>query len=172
MCRMRAVSTVTLVRATRADSELLTNLLELYIHDLSEAFEVEISEDGRFGYPALPLYWSDPENRFAFVVKAADRTVGFILVTVGSPMSPAPHVYDIAEFFILRAYRRGGVGKRAAILLWNRFRGRWIVRAAEDNPAAVSFWRKTIADYSGGKAAETQRHDGRRAWRVFSFESS
>src|SRR2546427_27506 len=50
--------------ATLADATLLSNLLELYIHDLSEAFpSIELNPDGRFGYDKLALYWSEPEWR-------------------------------------------------------------------------------------------------------------
>jgi hypothetical protein len=42
---------VTLDAATEADAELLSNLLELYIHDLSGVFpSVELGANGRFGY--------------------------------------------------------------------------------------------------------------------------
>ena len=48
---------VTLDSATAADLPLLSNLLELYIHDLSFSFpDIEIGPDGRFGYSRLPLY--------------------------------------------------------------------------------------------------------------------
>jgi hypothetical protein len=57
---MLASHDVTLQPATVADAALLTNLLELYVHDLSEIFPVTIGADGRFGYPKLDLYWSEP----------------------------------------------------------------------------------------------------------------
>lgn len=41
-----------LVAATEAEHTLLSNLLELYIHDLSALFpQVRLGPDGRFGYP-------------------------------------------------------------------------------------------------------------------------
>ena len=50
--------------AAPGDAGLLANLLELYVHDLSEVFpRIEIGADGRFGYDPLPLYWSEPERR-------------------------------------------------------------------------------------------------------------
>jgi hypothetical protein len=42
---------------------VLANLLELYIHDFSEFVEVDVGEDGRFGYSQLALYWSDLDRR-------------------------------------------------------------------------------------------------------------
>ena len=42
---------VNLDAATLADAGLLANLLELYIHDLSQTFpDIELGADGRFGY--------------------------------------------------------------------------------------------------------------------------
>ena len=53
--------------ATPSDAGLLANLLELYLHDLSEVFPlIELGGDGRFGYDGLPRYWSEPERRFPF----------------------------------------------------------------------------------------------------------
>ena len=46
---------VRLERATPEMAPLLRNLLELYVHDLSEIFPVELGPDGRFGYARLPL---------------------------------------------------------------------------------------------------------------------
>jgi len=113
---------VSLDVATAADHTLLSNLLELYIHDLSRAFpNVEMGPDGRFGYRRLPLYWSEPARRFAFLIKCGGRVAGFVLVTRGSPDSPETedeNALDVAEFFVMRRYRRSGVGRRAAFLVW------------------------------------------------------
>ncbi len=109
---------ISLDAATSSDALLLSNLLELYIHDLSEAFpDVELGAEGRFGYPKLPLYWSEPERRFAFLIRCGERVAGFILATRGSPAAEDPDILDVAEFFVLRRHRRSGVGRRAASLL-------------------------------------------------------
>jgi len=159
--------------ATAADATLLSNLLELYIHDLSEAFpNVELGPDGRFGYPKLALYWSEPESHFPFLIRCEGRVAGFALATRGSPATDEPDVFDVAEFFVLRRYRRSGVGERAAALLWNRLPGRWIVRVSEGNTGALAFWRGVIAKYTNGAATESKRPGKPHAWRVFSFASA
>ena len=158
---------VRLVPATRDDAPLLENLLQLYIHDLSEAFSVDLDEKGRFAYPPLPRYWSEPDSRFAFLIHAGARVVGFVFVTVGSPASEDPDVYDIAEFFVLRRYRLGGIGRRAAFLTWDRFPGRWFVRVAEGNAGALRFWGSVIREYTRGEVEELQRAK----WRVYSFDA-
>ena len=161
---------VTIEQATQADATLLANLLELYVHDLSEVFAVEPGSDGRFGYPKLPLYWSEPEKRFPFLVRAAGNTVGFALVTRGSPASNDPEVLDIAEFFVLRRHRRSGCGRRAAALVFDRLPGRWIVRVSEGNCGALSFWESAISAYTRARFMQSRREGSPHAWRDFSFE--
>lgn len=163
---------VTLEGAPVEDAPLLANLLELYVHDLSEFFpSVELGAGGRFGYPKLPLYWSEPDHRFPFLIRYAGRVVGFVLVTRGSPVSDDPEVFDIAEFFVLRRYRRSGVGRRAALALWERIPGRWTVRVYEGNRGAISFWSGVIADSTGGFATAQRKPGSPEGWRVFSFDS-
>ena len=162
---------VVLDLATPADTALLSNLVELYAHDLSETFALELRDDGRFGYDKLPLYWSEPERRFPFLIRSRDRIVGFALVTRGSPASDNPDDFDVAEFFIVRRHRRSGVGRRAAFLLWNRFAVRWVVRVSEGNRAGRDFWASTIASYASGEVVETTRPGAPHPWHVFSFDS-
>jgi predicted acetyltransferase len=163
---------VVLEAAAASDAGVLANLLELYLHDLSEAFPIiELGADGRFGYDKLPLYWSEPERRLPFLIRYGTRVAGFVLVTRGSPASDDPEVFDVAEFFVLRRHRRSGVGRRAAFLVWDRLPGRWIVRVSEGNRGAIPFWAGVIADYTSGAATEFTRAGSPNAWRVFSFES-
>lgn len=162
---------VSLVPATPTDAVLLSNLLELYIHDLSEAFpNVELGVDGRFGYPKLPLYWSEQDRRFAFLIKCDARIVGFVLATRGSPASAAPDTFDVAEFFVIRRYRHCGVGRQAAQLLWGRLPGTWTVRVSRGNRSALDFWRRTVAHATSGTATEFERPGTPNNWLVFAFE--
>lgn len=162
---------VTIEPAAPSDAALLANLLELYAHDLSDVFAIEPRVDGRFGYDKLPLYWSEPERRFPFLIRAGGKTVGFVLVTRGSPATDDPDVWDVAEFFVLRGHRRSGCGREAALLLWNRLRGRWIVRVAERNRGAMPFWASAIGVYTRGKFTTHLREAGGRTWRDFFFVS-
>jgi predicted acetyltransferase len=166
-----ASEAVSLQRATPETAPLLQNLLELYIHDLSEIFAVELGPDGRFGYERLPLYWAQPAERHAFLIRCGDRIAGFALATRGSPGSDDPEDLDVAEFFVLRAHRRSGVGRRAAIALWDSLPGRWVVRVAEANLGGLRFWSEVIRSYTSGAFAEPARPD-LPGWRVFTFTST
>lgn len=149
---------------------LLENLLELYAHDLSEYFDVPLQPSGRFGYPPLPLYWRE-EGRFPFIVKADQQIAGFILVSRGSRISHAPQVWDVAEFFIMRGYRKQGIGATAAAEVFRRFPGRWEVRVLENNVPALAFWKSAIRSFAMDCGEAPYIDSQHKAWRVFSFES-
>ena len=162
---------VTLERASQADAGTVANLLQLYIHDLSAIFpNVEIGPDGLFRYDQLPRYWSEPNERFAFLIRWRGSLAGFALATRGSPASDDPNVLDVAEFFVVRRFRRKGVGREAARLLWNALPGKWTVRVSEANNAALLFWALTVPELVGG-ANVTLLPGNPNAWRVYSFDS-
>jgi len=162
---------VTLEPASPDRAPLLSNLLALYMHDMSEIFAVEVGADGRFVYDKLPLYWSEPERRFPFLIRSGGKLAGFALVTRGLSGDDAPELLDVAEFFVLRGYRRSGVGREAALLLFGRLPGRWIVRVSEGNRGGVPFWRSTVHQFTSGAFTESKRPGSPHAWRVFAFKS-
>jgi predicted acetyltransferase len=139
---------IILERATIIDHSLLSNLLELYLHDLSEIFPLKVGIDGRFGYDNLHLYWSEPDGSFAYLIRSNAEVAGFALVTRGSPATADPHDLDVSEFFILRSFRRCGIGRRATFLLSDCLPGRWVVRVSEMNRAGLQFWEGAIREYT------------------------
>ena len=161
---------VSLEIANRQDEPVLANLLELYIHDLSEAFAVDIRADGRFGYN-VGRYWNEPDRRYPFLIRANGRLAGFALIQRGSPATDDPADLDIAEFFVLRRHRRSGVGRLAARQLWDRMPGHWVVRVSNGNLPALPFWRAVIEDYTGGAFSEEQRPGSPHSWTVLQLNS-
>ncbi|MEO7966131.1 MAG: GNAT family N-acetyltransferase, partial [Gemmatimonadaceae bacterium] len=132
--------------------------------------EVTLGADGRYGYAALPRYWAEPERRYAFLVRVDSQVAGFVLVHRGSPAVDDPDVLDVAEFFVMRRYRRAGVGQRVASLLWRQLPGRWTVRVSERNTGALDFWHAVIEDVVGDRATLSTRPHRGAAWRVYDFE--
>ena len=169
---MPAKHNVTLELATERDATLLANLLELYIHDLSEVFPIELGVDGRFGYASLPLYWSKPDTHFAFLFRLDSRVAGFALVARGFPATSDPQDLDLTEFFVLRSFRRSGIGRIAASLLFDYLPGHWVVRVSEANSAAVPFWESTISRYARGAISKTLRPGKHHLFHVYTFTNT
>jgi predicted acetyltransferase len=69
---------------------------------------------------------------------------------------------SLEEFFILRKFRRSGIGRRAAYEVFDRFPGRWQLSQTANNRVAHAFWRRIIDDYTGGKFEE--RSDPTNHW--------
>lgn len=161
---------VTLVPASPAQEPILANLLELYAHDFSEFSELEIGEDGRFGYPSLSLYWTEP-HLHPFLIKIDGKLAGFVLLQKESQVSGDKEIWDVAEFFILRGYRRRGAGVKAAHAAWRMFPGKWEVRVMERNNQAQQFWSRAVNEFTGRTIqAAISEKDGKR-WHIFSFQS-
>lgn len=169
---MTASREVTLERVAAGEHTLLANLFELYLHDMSEIFPLRVGSDGRFGYDDRALYEAQSETHVAYLMRFNSEVAGFVLATRGSCASSDPDVFDVAHFFVLRAWRRHGVGRVAAFLLWDRMPGRWIVRVSELNRAGLPFWERAVSDYTRG-AFQQRNHPGKsHMFHVYEFVSS
>jgi predicted acetyltransferase len=163
------------VPAAAEEAVILANLLELYAHDFSEFHDLEIGEDGRFGYPSLPLYWSEL-NRHPFLIRMDGKLAGLVLVQgesgVSGSLGSKDAVWDMAEFFVMRGYRRRGIGTQAAHQVWRRFPGMWKVRVMQANVAARNFWSGAVSMYTGDVANPVDIEKAGERWSLFSFESN
>lgn len=151
----------------REDKSVLRALMELYLYDYSEFSGADVTEHGTYpGYPYLDHYWTE-ERRHPFFVRVDAKLAGFVLVRseltgTGEPSSA------LAEFFIMRKYRRQSVGQQVATLIFDRFPGEWSVSHEDINPAAGQFWRHVIGDYTGGQFTEHRPHGKARTVKRFS----
>ena len=150
---------------------ILANLFELYAHDFSDFHSIEPGPDGRFGYPDLALYWSEP-GRHPFLIRVGGKLAGFVLVQRISQTSGNNAVWDMAEFFVLRAYRRCRVGTEAACSVWRQFPGPWQVRVMHANQTAHRFWQHAIAEFVGEAINSRGSEKAGEMWDVFSFAIS
>jgi predicted acetyltransferase len=162
---------IKVIPAAPDQAPILANLLELYAHDFSEFHDLDLREDGRFGYRDLPLYWLEP-NRHPFLVRVDDELAGFVLVRKGSGISGNAAVWDMAEFFVVRGYRRRGIGTEIAHEVWRQFPGRWEVRVMQSNHLALHFWERAIAVFAGEVMQSVCVEKGGQSWHLFSFEST
>jgi predicted acetyltransferase len=127
--------------------------MQLYQYDFSEICGDDCNEQGLFVDEHLPLYWIEPQ-RHPFLIRMNGKLAGFALVRRMVEIEKDSAPYSIAEFFIMRKYRRLGVGERAACYLFDRFPGKWHVAEIPENIGGIHFWRRVIADYTNGQFEE------------------
>lgn len=144
--------------ASKPERPVLDNLMQLYIYDWSELRPLDVGDDGRFADYPLDAYWEDGW-RHPLLLRVGGRLAGFALVSERSRLTGAPGVFDMAEFFVMRRFRRKGVGRAAASAAFDRFKGPWEIRQQDENTAATAFWRSAIARYTGGSYREVRWDD-------------
>lgn len=144
-----------IIPASASQQELLRNLVNLYLYDFSAYTGEDANEKGRFEYGYLPYYWTEPE-RSPFLILVDGKPAGFVLVRDTREGDGGQIIHHMAEFFVMRKYRRNKVGQRAAWAIFDRFPGRWFVSEIEENQPAQAFWRKVIGEYTAGKFEDTR----------------
>lgn len=131
-----------LIEIYKENEEILSNLLSLYLHDLSEfSSEITISQNGLYEFDAIDEYLSKT-NLHALLIKVDNNIAGFIL------LSESPYVKEgcdlcIQEFFILKNYRRNGIGNMALNLLYKKYIGKYCLMIMGKNIIALNFWRNS-----------------------------
>lgn len=136
---------VVLRPADRSDRAVLENLGQLYRHDLSEALALLPNVDGTFNNRRLDSFRTgvDPEQR-AWLIIVAGRLGGFVMTKPNDEGR-----MTIADFFVIRALRRTGVGFEAARLALAEHRGPWSIGFQTYNPGVQTFWSRVATDAVG-----------------------
>jgi predicted acetyltransferase len=153
---------------TRADRELLRRMMELYLYDFSEFDGSDLDEHGVFGYGDLDYFWFEATHA-AFLVTVDEKLAGFVLVD--NEVVIEENERSLCEFFVLRKYRRQGVGRQVATTVFDRLPAQWEVRVIAENQPAQAFWRRVIADYTGGAFHETAAADEDWTGPIFYFDN-
>jgi predicted acetyltransferase len=111
-----------------------------------------------YGYKYLDPYWTE-EGRHPFIMYIDGNIVGFVLIRSYYVSDLKDYVYSIAEFFVMKKYRKQGVGKKVAFQMFNLFPGVWEVAEIEENRPAQAFWRKIIHAFTQGDFEEIYKED-------------
>lgn len=146
---------IVLVPATLKDYPVMQNMARFYVYDMSEYLGDEdgwqIPKDGLYECIDLRKYWDD-KNAFPFFIHYQNELAGFAIIDKKG--SDATINFNMAQFFILRKFKGKGIGRYAAQLCFDRFRGTWEVMVMPRNEGAYRFWRATIYNYTNRRVQE------------------
>jgi predicted acetyltransferase len=155
-----------LLQASKEDKTAIENLMQFYIYDFTEFIEYDVEGNGLFApYPHLENYWREEKNKFPYVIKKEGKYVGFVLVKLIE--SEERSYFSIAEFFVMKKYRRLGIGKTIAVQVFDLHKGQWEVYQKDSNKPAQVFWKNVIKEYTKGQFKE-HSEDGKQ---IQNFES-
>lgn len=155
---------ITVTPATEGDRAVIAGLMQFYIYDFSEmeppgSTGFDVRADGLFGpFPGLDDYWT-AEDRWPLLLKLGEANVGFALVNQVSHRDGGFAHRNMAEFFLMRQHRHGGLAASAAAQVFAMFPGRWEVAVVARNRRALSFWPRAI-EAAGVRDLEKLEGDG------------
>lgn len=129
---------------------VFVQMMELYSYDFSEFSDDDINEYGYFGYPRIDDYWNQ-EGRYPFFIRVDGKLAGLVLVRSCCEHNNLTNPHNIAEFFVMKKYRKQGVGKVTAMMIFDMFPGGWEISQWTKNLPAQKFWHKVVDGYTNGK---------------------
>ncbi len=150
---------IELLRAAPSQQSLLRQLYELYCHDFSPMTRADVGDDGYWTGDDFLDPW--PDDLHIYLIKVDGHWAGFAWVVFGSYVDPESANFLMDEFFVLRKYRRCGVGEWAAVWLFNQYPGTWEVGEIPENVEAQQFWRTIIGRYTDGNYREVNVNNKR-----------
>lgn len=163
-------------RATAAERPVLENLVQLYIHDFSELFagtpRGDLSADGRY-LVDIPLadWWHRPDH-IPLLLRFHGKLAGFALLN-GTSHSGTATDRNMAEFFVVRKYRRQGLGIATAQAIFSRYPGRWEAAVMRANTGARAFWHRAITTHPAlARIDIAESNNARSNGTIFRFTTS
>ncbi|MCG7499220.1 GNAT family N-acetyltransferase [Vibrio sp. Of7-15] len=135
---------VSLVEIDLSSRPVLENLFQYYVYDMSGFLALSTNEMGQYNvnHSQLDIYWQRDDHT-PFFIYVDSEIAGFALIRrYPTQLS----TYDIEQFFVLKAFKGKGVGKKALKLLTTQFSGEWQVRVLVENSDGLQFWLSAITN--------------------------
>jgi predicted acetyltransferase len=136
--------TVRLVPASSDHQCWIRAELQSYLAELSRFASIEKNAEGQYDYPYLDHYWREPD-RHPFVIHLDNEAVGFLLVREDLDPTDGRSLTEIAELYILPAFRQRSVASSAIKEVVSYFPGKWRAAVLPNNDVAYAFWRQLIS---------------------------
>ncbi len=140
---------IELVPVQESEKSVLRQMIELYEYDLSVYTHEDLNQHGFYGYSYFDYYWNE-KNRYAYFVKCDSILCGFVLVNDYCYALKGEASKSISEFFIMKKFRRFGIGKKIANEIFDLFPGKWEVNQIPGNEISYKFWETVISEYTDG----------------------
>lgn len=124
------------------DKDVIMNMYQYYVHDLSEFNDsLQVDSVGRFDTAFFESYFYE-DNIIPLKITFENSIIGFIICTTGRKVD-----YVIQDTFILRNYRKRGFGRLALKQLFGLYQGRFGLDILIKNEPAKLFWENCLEGF-------------------------
>lgn len=128
------------------DRDLLWNLLQKYLYEMTAYYGNELDAAGNYRYRYFDAYFSEP-GRKALLIYHDRQLAGFAMINPYAYISTQPACV-LAEFTVFPAFRKKHIASEAAEAIFRRYGGRWEIKYHEQNIAAKLLWNKIGKRYN------------------------
>ncbi|QXH49311.1 GNAT family N-acetyltransferase [Pseudomonas fakonensis] len=136
---------IELLKTTPEQADLIRNLYQFYAYEGSDLEQEDVDVQGRFYIhePHLQRYWQSP-GWGAYLVLVDDFIAGFVLIERSE--LPGIDALELADLFILKRFRRQGVGSAVAGQFLGDGNHHWLLRCHGGDAPAVAFCQALLAN--------------------------
>ena len=151
-----------IVTTDSSQKKTIWNLFQLYCYDSTDWDPEDVGVSGFYalddGY--FSQYWTVP-GWSAHILKMANNIVGFLLIERSDV--PGVNAPEFADLFILKKYRRQGIGKEVVQRVVVTSGQPWVITVFDDDTAAKAFWSNVFKQFDLSPIRELRDPHGRAA---------
>ena len=138
--------------AKDTEKDLIHRLDQFYLYEFSPFIPdyYKVAEDGLFHDGDYLEFWED-SNKYPYLIKHNSEVAGFALVE-----EFGTH-FLMDQFFVMLKFQGAGVAKSAALDIFDKHRGNWLVESLISNPKSEGFWPRIIGIYTSGQFKKSVR---------------
>ena len=135
---------VNIARASLVQKYWIREELQSYLAELSRFADIDKNAKGQYDYPYLDHYWRQPD-RHPFIIYLDNEPVGFLLVREDQDPANGSSLTEIAELYILPAFRQCSIASSAVRDVLGYFPGNWRATVFLGNDVVYCFWMQLIS---------------------------
>ena len=136
---------LSLKKVQNKDRELLWNINQKYLYEMTNFYDDPMDENGNYHYGYFDEYFSDPKRKAYFICNDG-VLVGFAMLCPYSHIEQDPD-YTMAGFTIFPSFRRKHLALDAAKIILARHPGKWEIKYNEKNRGAKNLWHTVAGPY-------------------------
>lgn len=129
-----------------SDKQLLWNIFQKYMYEMSHLYLDEMDKNGDYPYEHFGDYFVEPK-RVAYFIYNDATLIGFAMLCPYSCMGMEPD-YTMAEFAIFPAFRKKRFAFEAVNQILKMHPGKWEIKYSEKNFAGKKLWNNVAAPYN------------------------
>lgn len=139
---------------------MIWNLFQFYCYDTSIEDACDVDESGLFSLSPtyFARYWTFP-NWSAHLLRWRGAIAGFALIEDSDAL---PGALELADLFVLRRFRRNGVGRQVVSHFMSSRRVPWTVVVFDEADEAKAFWNVMFQHPHFAPSRQVLDPDGRK----------